>query len=85
MAHFASAIRSLKTVAGRIDAKRVGTMVCDEYKQINGDKRIADECSVIDSPNRNTWLAKSAELLEFMKAHKAECPMCKKSLTNQSL
>jgi hypothetical protein len=45
-----------------IDARRPETMVCDEYKQLNGDKAIADECSVIDSPNRNIWLVKSAQL-----------------------
>jgi hypothetical protein len=28
-------------------------MVCEEYKQLVGDKRIADESVVIDSVNRN--------------------------------
>jgi hypothetical protein len=69
-------------VASKIDAKRLGAMVCEEYKQLVGDKRIADENVVIESVNRNKWLAKSAEIREYIQAHKAECPTCKKSLTN---
>jgi hypothetical protein len=41
-------------------------MPCEEYKRLESDKRMADENAVINSSTRSMWLAKSAELREYM-------------------
>jgi hypothetical protein len=66
----------------RIGILKATNMACEEYKQMESDKKMADEQALIDSANRHKWVARSAGLRKCLKAHKALCPVCKKRFAN---